>query len=639
MEKKQTVVVIPGDGIGPAITQSVKEILIASGACLEFEDHKMGKDASLEEINNAMKAFERTGVMLKGPTETPVSTKGQKSFNVTARKGHGLFVNFRRSMSFDPIIKTSFPNQDITIFRENEEGLYSAVEHRHTPDGIQALSLKSESGMYKIIRAAFEYALETGKTKVSCLHKGNILKNTEGTFLEIFKIISADYPGIEAHSQIIDDGMAKVASFPENYQVIVTENLFGDILSDVTTQLTGSLGLGGSANIGSRQAMFEAIHGTGPDILPGGKLNPSNTHIANPSGLLQGAILMLDYIGGTANKKAAADIQNAWLWMLEDGLHTLDIARLKDGVPQNPLTKEVIDTNSFTNSMITRIKRIQTGHQPRLKSLQRLAYKHVSLNPTDNESIQKLKRTKPFAMPKMETKTVGFDVFIKWTGHEDPWILDTFARKSGTDLRDLLNLSHFSTLQEALEYTHWIHECLLLILSKNPELADKSFASPGLPSLIEELGFSSQVSELSDQAHKRSFSDLEQAFEIVRHYHQILVASITHCLGEKLESIAGRHNFRLEAVSCRGQSVYPHIMDPDLVDQMRCTFIWLGLYDNEASDKQIHKDILALLASIAEAGLDRAKTEELHEFRRPDGEWIKGYSDCYGQNMGTSPAN
>lgn len=635
-----TIVVVPGDGIGTAITDSVKTVLAAAGATLTFEDHRMGKNATPAEIDAAMLAFERTGVMLKGPTETPVATEGKKSFNVTSRKGHALYVNMRRSQSYEPIVETHFPQQDITIFRENEEGLYAAIEHQHTPDGVQALSIKSKSGMHKIIRAAFEYAVLHRKTKVCCMHKGNILKKTEGTFLEIFKEIAQDYPGIEATSQIIDDGMAKVATQPNAYQVIVTENLFGDILSDITTQLTGSLGLGGSANIGVRGAMFEAIHGTGPDIIPGGTANPTPEHIANPSGLLQAAILMLEHAGGEANLKAAAAIRTAWLWTLEDGIHTGDLARMKQGKSTNPTTKRVVGTVEFTNAIVERTKRILAGEKSPVELLARLDREPALAAPLHAKDFAaRARRTKPFSVRQTLERTAGVDIFVKWTGLEDPSTLAMFHAKSGVALESIVDVTRFATLEEAYACANWARTTLQEFVQLHPTTVSQSLAELDLfepiGSLLIEIGISGSATDLGRQARAMALKDLLTALNVVSRHHQTLAAATSASLGRSLAKLATANHCELEMISNRGQCVYPNIMDPDLVDQMRCRFVWTGSGQGAEGEKAARRDLFNLLTAIENAGFRRIKTEGLHEFMHPGTQkWVKGYGESYGQGMG-----
>lgn len=608
------IVVVPGDGIGPAITESVKKIILSTGIKVEFEDHQMGKNASQEQIDRALDAFIRHGIMLKGPTETPVATQGQKSFNVTSRKGNGLYVNFRRSQSFHPLVQTHFPKQDIAIFRENEEGLYAAIEHQHSPDVVQALSYKTYSGMYKIIRAAFEYAVDYGKTKVCCLHKGNILKKTEGSFLEIFQKMALDYPQIKSSSQIIDDGMAKVATNPEAYEVIVTENLFGDILSDITTALTGSLGLGGSSNIGYRGAMFEAIHGTGPDIVPGGKLNPSPHHIANPSGLFQAGILMLEYIGTQEFLEASDMMKKAWRSVLQEGAHTGDLSRLKDGTP-NPVTKRVVNTEEFTQLIIDKIALLKKSP----KTDRSIESENAKLQFSGAELKAKCKRMEPFITPATEQKPMGVDVFINWTGKEEKSVLFELQKIYGFNLLEDFKLDSFPTLHQWFDWVLWLKRSLVQVnpLSVN-SLADEFNLRP----FLTESALNLKTSEA-----------IERWTQIEKH-HFDLVQLVTLSLVSRINHVLKQVPLKLEMISNRGQCVYPTIINPDLVDQFRCRFLTTN--QENAADAVLLL-IPKLLTLLIENGMYPVKTEGLHEFKQTGTQgWIKGYGSSYGQGMGCS---
>lgn len=614
MSLTNKIVVVPGDGIGPAITESVKKIILSTGLQLEFEDHQMGKNATNKQIDQALQAFTDSGIMLKGPTETPVATQGQKSFNVTCRKGNGLYINFRRSQSFHPIIQTHFTKQDISIFRENEEGLYAAIEHQHSPDVVQALSYKSYSGMYKIIRAAFEYAVDYGKTKICCMHKGNILKKTEGSFLEIFQKIALEYPKISASSQIIDDGMAKVATNPESYEVIVTENLFGDILSDITTALTGSLGLGGSSNIGYRGAMFEAIHGTAPDIVPMGKLNPTDKHIANPSGLLQAGILMLEYIGTTQSLEASELIKASWLEVLEEGYHTGDLAWLKNG-KQNPTTKKIVNTDEFTQLIIDKIltlKKFQGKATSRETKTAKLQFSGAELS-------AKCKRTQPHLTPTTEQKTVGLDVFINWTGKEDKQILNELKNIYGFDLSEDFKLEAFSTLHQWFDWVLWLKRSITHLKPSH------------VNHLSEELNLDLYLTQ--NALNLQTPHAVERWTEIEKK-HFDMVKVVTLSLVNKIKQAIRPLPLNLEMISNRGQCVYPTIINPDLVDQFRCRFLF---NTEDISLKPRLMLIPQLLNQLIEVGLYPAKMEGLHEFKKTSvKEWTKGYGNSYGQGMGAN---
>jgi isocitrate dehydrogenase len=270
---------------------------------------------------------------------------------------------------------------DIVIVRENEEDLYAGIEHQQTDEVVQCLKLISRPGCEKIVRYAFEYAKQQNRKKVTCFTKDNIMKQTDGLFHQVFDEIAAEYPEIENEHWIIDIGAAKMADTPEAFDVIVMHNLYGDILSDVAAQITGSVGLAGSANIGEECAMFEAIHGSAP--------RRAGQNVANPSGLLQGAIMMLNHIGQT---NVAEKVQNAWLKTLEDGIHTYDIFKAET-------SKQKVGTKEFAKAVISNL-----GKNPSI--LQPVSYaNNAALH------LPKYKR-KPAATKAL----VGVDVFVHWAG-------------------------------------------------------------------------------------------------------------------------------------------------------------------------------------------------------------------------------
>ncbi|RME96249.1 MAG: NADP-dependent isocitrate dehydrogenase, partial [Bacteroidetes bacterium] len=310
--------VAPGDGIGREIMRATLRILDAAGAALDITELTLGKAVYERGISSGIPSdawdiLNRHKVLLKGPITTPQGG-GYKSLNVTLRKTLSLFANVRPVKAYTPYVDSRFPNLDLVIVRENEEDLYAGIEHQQTPEVVQCLKLVSRPGCERIVRYAFEYARAYGRKKVTCMSKDNIMKQTDGLFHRVFDEVAAEYPDLEAEHYIIDIGSALLADRPERFDVVVTLNLYGDILSDIAAQIGGSVGLGGSANIGENFAMFEAIHGSAPDIAGQG--------IANPSGLLAAACQMLVHIG---QPQVAATIQNAWLRTLEDGIHTADL--------------------------------------------------------------------------------------------------------------------------------------------------------------------------------------------------------------------------------------------------------------------------------------------------------------------------
>lgn len=383
LQVRTPVTVTYGDGIGPEIMIAVIRIMEAAGARLDIEPVEVGEVAYLNGHTSgipqeAWASIERTRVLLKSPITTPQGS-GYKSLNVTMRKVLGLFANIRPCTAFSPVLATFYPGLDVVIVRENEEDLYAGIEHRQTDEVVQCLKLISRPGCEKIIRYAFEYARANGRRKVTCMTKDNIMKLTDGLFHEVFKTVGAEYPDIEQENMIIDIGAARLATQPQRFDVIVTLNLYGDILSDIAAELSGSVGLAGSANIGDQYAVFEAIHGSAPDI--------AGRDIANPSGLLQAAVQMLVHIG---QAEIAENIQNAWLRTLEDGIHTADIFR-------ESISQEKVGTAAFATAVIERL-----GQKPQV-------LKPAAL-PTNQAKIQI--QTTP--IPPSQKKLVGVDVFLHW---------------------------------------------------------------------------------------------------------------------------------------------------------------------------------------------------------------------------------
>lgn len=391
------ITVAKGDGIGPEIMDATLEIILAAGAKIEIEEIEVGEKVYLAGNTSGIDkaswdVIRRNKIFLKAPITTPQGG-GYKSLNVTTRKFLGLYSNVRPCMSLHPFVKTKHPIMDIVIVRENEEDLYAGIEHQQTDEVVQCLKLISRPGCEKIVRYAFEYAVQYGRKKVTCFTKDNIMKQTDGLFHQVFDEIAKEYPGIENEHWIIDIGAAKMADTPEAFDVIVMPNLYGDVLSDVAAQITGSVGLAGSANIGEECAMFEAIHGSAP--------RRAGQNSANPSGLLQGAVMMLTHIGQT---EVAEKIQNAWLKTIEDGIHTNDI--FKEGV-----SKQKVGTKEFAKAVISNL-----GQKPSV--LKPVSYaKNAALN------LPKYTRK-----PAAKKELVGVDVFVHWSG-TDPHELAAVIKK------------------------------------------------------------------------------------------------------------------------------------------------------------------------------------------------------------------
>ena len=258
------------------------DVLHASGASFDYETVEVGQSAyeagsSAGIPPEAWESLRRTKTLLKGPVTTPQGG-GMKSLNVTLRKTLGLFANVRPCRSYFPFVATHHPDMDIVVIRENEEDLYAGIEHRQTDEVVQCLKLVTRPGCERIVRYAFEYARRRDRKHLTCMTKDNIMKLTDGLFHRVFDEVAEEYPDVETDHLIIDIGMARVADEPERFDVIVVPNLYGDILSDVAAQISGSVGLAGSANIGQHGAMFEAIHGSAPDIAGGGHREPVGAH-------------------------------------------------------------------------------------------------------------------------------------------------------------------------------------------------------------------------------------------------------------------------------------------------------------------------------------------------------------------------
>ncbi|MEM1407304.1 MAG: NADP-dependent isocitrate dehydrogenase [Bacteroidota bacterium] len=387
LEKAVKIAVAKGDGIGPEIMDATLRILKAAGANIEPEFIDVGESVYLtgntsgitEEAWNIARANK---VILKAPITTPQG-KGYKSLNVTLRKSLGLFANVRPVLSLHPYVKTNFPEMDIVVIRENEEDLYAGIEHQQTEDVVQCLKLITRPGCERIVRYAFEFAKAYGRRKVTCMVKDNIMKLTDGLFHRVFDEIGKEYPDIKKEVQIIDIATARVAAKPEDYDVIVTSNLYGDIISDVVAEIAGSVGLAGSANVGTDVAMFEAIHGSAPDI--------AGLNIANPSGLINAAVMMLAHIG---QHEIADKVQNALLSTIEAGIHTSDIF-------SDSRSKRKVNTSDFADEVIARL-----GFKPENLKESKIAEGNGTITIPE------------YVRSTSDKELVGVDVFLDWA-HTD----------------------------------------------------------------------------------------------------------------------------------------------------------------------------------------------------------------------------
>ncbi|HEX8041080.1 MAG TPA: isocitrate/isopropylmalate dehydrogenase family protein [Chryseosolibacter sp.] len=289
---KRKITLIPGDGIGPEIMASVKSIFSALEAPIEWEEENAGLStlSSRGELlpKSLLKSLEANKVGLKGPITTPVG-EGFRSVNIQLRQHFDLFANIRPCKSLDAV-PTRFRNVDLVIIRENTEGLYSGLENYDERLGIvDSIARVTKRGCERIVRAGFNYAKQNHRAKVTLVHKANILKQAGAMLLNAGKAISPEYAGITMEDLIIDNMCMQLVTRPERYDVIVTTNLFGDILSDLAAGLVGGLGVAAGANIGSNVAVFEAVHGSAPDI--------AGKNIANPTAILKSSIMMLHYLG------------------------------------------------------------------------------------------------------------------------------------------------------------------------------------------------------------------------------------------------------------------------------------------------------------------------------------------------------
>ena len=381
VEKKIDITIARGDGIGPEIMAATLLILEKAKARLTIHEIEIGEKVYLKGFPTGIEPkswhlIRQTGAFLKAPITTPQGG-GFRSLNVSIRTALGLYANIRPCIALHPYVATKHPGMDVVIIRENEEDLYTGIEYRQTEDSFHALKIITRKGCERIIRYAFEYARHHKRKKVTAFTKDNILKLTDGLFHKIFDEIAKEYPDIESEHWIVDIGSAKLADRPENFDVIVLPNLYGDILSDVTAQIAGSVGLAGSANIGQKGAMFEAIHGSAP--------RRAGQNLANPSGLLMAACMMLEHIGQPETAKL---IHNAWLKTIEDGIHTYDI------YTEN-VSRQKVGTKEFAEAIVERL-----GQKPKhLKEAQ-------SATPME-QKIAILTQKIP-----EEKHLVGVDIFI-----------------------------------------------------------------------------------------------------------------------------------------------------------------------------------------------------------------------------------
>jgi Isocitrate/isopropylmalate dehydrogenase len=331
------ITLIPGDGIGPEVAAAARKVIDASGVKIEWDVVEAGA-AVIEEYGTplpeyVLESIKKNKVALKGPVTTPVG-KGFKSVNVTLRQTLNLYANIRPIKTYEGV-KSRYENVDLVIFRENTEDLYAGIEHMVSEDIAESIKIISKKASDKIVRAAFEYARQHNRKKVTAVHKANIMKLSDGLFLKCARNIAEEYKDIEFEDVIVDAMSMKLVLDPEKYDVLVMPNLYGDILSDMAAGLVGGLGLIPGANIGDNGAVFESAHGSAPDIAGQNK--------ANPSAIILSGIMMLQYIG---ELEAGEKIEKALSKVIKEGKHiTVDLGG-------------TAGTSEFTEAIINEIKKI-----------------------------------------------------------------------------------------------------------------------------------------------------------------------------------------------------------------------------------------------------------------------------------------
>jgi isocitrate dehydrogenase len=414
------IAVAKGDGIGPEIMEAVLSIFKASKLELEYEYVDMGKWVFDKGFSNGMtpeaqEKIEELGILFKGPMETPKG-KGVKSVNVTARKTWNTYANnrvFQTLHGVDTVFSRAGIPIDITIVRENIEDTYGGIEHMLTHDVALSRRFITRPGSMQVIRYAFEMAQKKGAKRITCGHKANIMKLTDGLFLECFYEVAKEYPDLQADDKIVDDLAMQLVVRPNVFDVIVMTNLQGDIISDLCAGLVGGLGFAPSANIGDHISIFEAVHGTAPDI--------AGKNIANPTALLLSGLAMLRHLGFMEN---AALIENALLFTLEQGVHTGDFG---------DKSKPAVNTTEFAQAIINNFGRVpQHGMKPSLPNQEvTTAVCHL-----DRNAMMVSKEPE-------EEKIVGVDMFIE--SLEQPEKIAEKCQHHGGVKFKLINISNRGT--------------------------------------------------------------------------------------------------------------------------------------------------------------------------------------------------
>jgi isocitrate dehydrogenase len=414
------IAVAKGDGIGPEIMEAVLGIFKANHVNLEYEYVDMGKWVFDKGFSNGMtpeaqQTIETLGILFKGPMETPKG-KGVKSVNVTARKTWNTYANkrvFQTLHGVDTVFSKAGIPIDITVVRENIEDTYGGIEHMLTHDVALSRRFITRPGSLQVIKYAFEMASKKGTRRITCGHKANIMKITDGLFLECFYEVAKEYPHIKADDVIVDDLCMKMVTRPDQFDVVVLTNLQGDIVSDLCAGLVGGLGFAPSANIGDHICIFEAVHGTAPDI--------AGKNIANPTALLLSGLAMLRHLGFMEN---AAIIENALLYTLEQGYRTGDFG---------DKSKPALNTTEFANAIISNFgKQPVHGAKPMLEN--------KPITPT----VFKLEKNPLIMSKEMEEETiVGVDLFIE--SAEQPTEVAEKCLKHTLDLFKLITISNRGT--------------------------------------------------------------------------------------------------------------------------------------------------------------------------------------------------
>lgn len=383
---KQTITVARGDGIGPEIMDASIRVLEAAGADVEWEHIDVGEQVYLSGNSSgigqeAWDSIKKNKVLFKAPITTPQGG-GYKSLNVTIRKTLGLYANVRPAIAYNPFVPSRYPGMNVVTIRENEEDLYAGIEHQQTPEVTQCLKIITRPGCEKICQYAFEYAKAYGRKRITCMIKDNIMKITDGLFVKVFYETAKNYPEIQADDWIIDIGMAKLVDSPEEFDMVLMPNLYGDVATDILGLMTGSVGIAPGANVGDDIAMYEAIHGSAP--------RHAGQNKANPSGLLLSGVMMMVQAG---QPEVAEKVHNAWLKTIEDGIVTYDLARKLKAEGKEHTE---VGTKEFADAVIERI-----GQKP------------STLEPVQYDKAIKIKKPVLSNVRDEKMNLIGCDIFTK----------------------------------------------------------------------------------------------------------------------------------------------------------------------------------------------------------------------------------